>query len=220
MVYAHDSKSCSLTGLRVQVPPMAPFDSPSLRERLHSSSFSWRRSRGGGTIVLVPHFPVRSAVILTSVFLYVLSRGATAYAANAPVAEKKVIPGSRGVLMLSYPLRKGCNKFTTVRNITLLYDGTSPKYIRRVYASVLGKTLSNKRSINPENHTVTLWFNPKKAPGLCYSGSIDIYADFSNRAPKKSFHSLQVELTTDVITSDGSAGEPVHGPWVEIVGRQ
>lgn len=25
MVYAHDSKSCSLTGLRVQVPPMAPF---------------------------------------------------------------------------------------------------------------------------------------------------------------------------------------------------
>ncbi len=166
----------------------------------------------------MPPVRVRIASVFASAFLALVS--GSVFAADAPVPDKKVAPGARSVLMLSYPLRKGCTDFTTIRNITLLYDGTSPAYIRRVYAKVLGKTLTNRRAINPENYTVTLWFDPTDAPGLCYSGALDIYADFSNNAPKKSLHSLQVELATDVITSDGSAGDPIRGPWVEIVGRK
>lgn len=164
-------------------------------------------------------FMVRIACVLGSFVLSVLMGIGTAGAAE-PVAAKRVQPGARGVLMLSYPLRKGCHDYTVIRNITLLYEGASPKSIRRVYAKVLGKTLTTKRAISQENHTVTLWFDPKNAPGLCYSGSIEIHADFSGAAAQGTFHSLQVELPTDVVTDDGVTGEPVRGPWVKVVRRK
>ncbi|UPA22198.1 hypothetical protein K8942_04020 [Candidatus Peribacteria bacterium] len=165
----------------------------------------------------MPSSSMRFALCLTSFFLSVLIGTGSVSAADAPVPDKRVRPGARGVLMLSYPLREGCHDFTLIRNMTLLYEGTSPANIRRVYAKVLGKKLTTKRAINAENYTVTLWFDPKNAPGLCYSRSIEIYADFSGTAEPGSMHSLQVELPTDVVTDSGVIGEPTHGLWVKVL---
>lgn len=155
-------------------------------------------------------------IFLASLSLFLLSGITPVFAATKPAPDLFVAPGTRNVLMLSYPLRKGCYNPATITMMTLLYEGDSPANIRRVYAKVGNKILTTKRAISKENYTVTLWFDKNNAPGLCYSGAIDVYADFSGGAKKHSMNRLRVELGTDVISTDGSVGEPTVGWWVAV----
>lgn len=161
-------------------------------------------------------------IFLASLGLFLVSGITPAFAKTSvePSPDLFVAPGTRNVLMLSYPLRKGCYSPAVITMMTLLYEGDSPANIRRVYAKVGDKILTTKRAISKENYTVTLWFDKNNAPGLCYSGAIDVYADFSGAAKKHSMNRLRVELGTDVISTDGSVGEPTAGWWVAVANKK
>lgn len=159
-------------------------------------------------------------LFFASFALFLLTGTSIAYAADPITPDKLILAGEHNVRMMTYEMKRGCYSYATVRQMTLVYEGTSPKNIRTVYAKVNGKTVTAKRSINPQNYTVTLFFNPKSPIGLCYSGDIEIYANFSSNATFGSQHRFILELQNDLVTTEGGAGIPAKGLWVEVARRK
>ncbi len=163
---------------------------------------------------------IRSNLLIVTSLLFLSGAGIANAAEMPPVPDRLVVAGDHNVHMMTYELKKGCYSYATVRQMTLVYEGTSPKNIRTVYAKVNGKTITGKRSINPQNYTVTLFFNPKSPIGLCYSGDVEIYANFSNNATFGSRHRFILELQNDLVTTEGGAGIPQEGLWVEVARKK
>jgi len=101
---------------------------------------------------------MRNRVFLSLLTIFLCADAQSVLAAGTSVAVKA---GTRGVPMLSYQLGKGCAGLATVRAMTFVYEGSSSKDIRHLYAKVNGRRVTRNRNINEQDLRLILHLSAK-----------------------------------------------------------
>lgn len=135
------------------------------------------------------------------------------------VIQQPVPKGALHVPVLSLTLQASCEEGIVVDGVDLVRDGPgSLSDIEGIYALINGQRITRKRTIESQNHTVSLAFAKPVSIPACQSVTVDVAADFQAAATVSGQHRFSVRSPASVRANTQRIGGsfPLQGQMLSI----